>query len=82
MIVFAMSGIEAYDIKARKKVLMKNPQPYRMKNGSWALKGTSAETGIKLFKIVGRVKPSIVQSRLEVFKNIFTSRQCECKKLC
>ncbi|MCV0409851.1 hypothetical protein [Nitrosopumilus sp.] len=77
-----MSGIEAYDIKARKKVLMKNPQPYRMKNGSWALKGTSAETGIKLFKIVGRVKPSIVQSRLEVFKNIFTSRQCECKKLC
>lgn len=82
MKVFAMSVIEAYDIKARKKVLMKNPQPYRMKNGSWALKGTSAETGIKLFKIVGRVKPSIGQSRLEVFKNVFTSRQCECKKLC
>lgn len=77
-----MSVIEAYDIKARKKVLMKNPQPYLMKNGSWALKGTSAETGIKLFKIVGRVKPPIIQSRLEVFKNIFTSRQCECKKSC
>lgn len=82
MKVFAMSVIEAYDIKARKKVLMKNPQPYLMKNGSWALKGTSAETGIKLFKIVGRVKPSIGQSRLEVFKNVFTSRQCECEKLC
>ncbi|BDQ30915.1 hypothetical protein [Nitrosopumilus zosterae] len=77
-----MSGIKAYDIKARKKVLMKNPQPYLMRNGSWALKGTSAETGIKLFKIVGRAKPSIIQSRSEVFKNIFTSRQCECEKLC
>ena len=34
-----MSVIKAYDIKARKKVVMKNPQPYRMKNGTWALKG-------------------------------------------
>ena len=77
-----MSKIEAYDIKARKKVSMKNPQPYLMKNGSWALKGTSAETGINLFKIVGRQKPSIGQSRFETFKNLFTSRQCECDKTC
>ncbi|AJM92503.1 MULTISPECIES: hypothetical protein [Nitrosopumilus] len=77
-----MSVIEAYDIKARKKVSMKNPQPYLMKNGSWALKGTSAETGIKLFKIVGRTKPSINQSRFEAFKNLFTSRKCECDKDC
>jgi len=49
-----MSKIEAYDIKARKKVTMKNPQPYLMKNGSWALKGTGSETGINLFKIVGQ----------------------------
>ena len=54
-----MTKIEAYDVKARKKVTMKNPQPYLMKNGSWALKGTSAETGISLFKIVGRNKPKI-----------------------
>ncbi|AFS80897.1 hypothetical protein NKOR_05055 [Candidatus Nitrosopumilus koreensis AR1] len=77
-----MSVIEAYDIKARKKVSMKDPQPYLMKNGSWALKGTSSETGIKLFKIVGRTKPTITQSRFEAFKNLFTSRKCECDKDC
>ncbi len=77
-----MSVIEAYDIKARKKVSMKDPQPYLMKNGSWAVKGTSSETGIKLFKIVGRTKPTITQSRFEAFKNLFTSRKCECDKDC
>ena len=77
-----MSTIMAYDIKARKKVSMKDPQPYLMKNGSWALKGTSSETGIKLFKIVGKTKPSITQSRFEAFKNLLTSRKCECGKDC
>ncbi len=77
-----MSVIEAYDIKARKKVVMKNPQPYRMKNGTWALKGTSAETGIGLFRIVGKTKPTVSQSRFEAFKNLFTNRQCECDKTC
>jgi|TARA_Y100000310_G_scaffold296492_1_gene328779 hypothetical protein len=77
-----MSVIEAYDIKVRKKVVMKNPQPYLMKNGTWALKGTSAETGIKLFRIVGKTKPSISQSRFEIFKSLFTNRQCECDKTC
>jgi hypothetical protein len=77
-----MSTIEAYDIKAHKKVLMKNPQPYLMKNGIWAVKGTSSETGIKLFKIVGKQKPAINQSKLNAFKNLFTSRQCECNKTC
>ncbi|MBT3329435.1 MAG: hypothetical protein HOE93_00375 [Nitrosopumilus sp.] len=72
-----MSRIEAYDIKARKKVTMKNPQPYLMKNGSWALKGTSSETGIVLFRIVGRKKPKSFQTRFETFKNLFSSRQCE-----
>lgn len=69
-----MSTIEAYDIKAKKKVLMNNPKPYLMKNGSWALKGTSSETGINLFKIVGRQKPVICQSRFEAFKNLFMNR--------
>jgi len=69
-----MSRIEAYDIKARKKVTMKNPQPYLMKNGSWALKGTSSETGIVLFRIVGRKEPKISQSRFETFKNLFSSK--------
>jgi len=69
-----MSIVEAYDIKARKKVIMINPKPYHMKNGSWALKGTSAETGISLFKIVGRNKPKVSQSRFETFKNLFSSK--------
>ena len=69
-----MSRIEAYDVKARKKVIMKNPQPYLMKNGSWALKGTSSETGISLFKIVGRNEPKISQSRFESFKNLFVRK--------
>ena len=69
-----MSKIEAYDVKAHKKVTMKNPQPYLMKNGSWALKGTSSETGIVLFRIVGREKPKISHSRFETFKNLFSSK--------
>jgi len=69
-----MSVIEAYDIKARKKVSMRNPQPYLMKNGMWALKGTSSETGIKLFKIVGKTKPSINQSKFEAFKKLFAHK--------
>jgi len=77
-----MSTIQAYDIKARKKVSMVNPKPYQMKNGTWALKGTSAETGINLFRIVGKEKPKMDQSKFEAFKNLFTSRQCECEKYC
>jgi len=45
-----------------------------MKNGSYALKRTSSETGISLFKIVGRNKPKISQFQLESFKNLFTSK--------
>jgi len=56
--------------------------PYLVKNGSWALKGTNTKTGINIFKIVGRQKPSMEQSRFETFKDFFTSRQCECSKIC
>ena len=77
-----MSNIQAYDIKARKKVSMKNPQPYLMKNGTWALKGTSSETGIRLFRIVGKTRPTINQSKLDTFRKLFTSRQCGCGKDC
>ena len=62
---FLFSRIEVYDIKARKKVIVKNTQPDLMKNGSWEIKGTSLETWILLFKIVGRNKPKISQSRFE-----------------
>ena len=76
-----MSEIQAYDIKIHKKVTMKNPKPYLMKNGSWALKGTSYATGITLFKIVGK-KPSMSFSKLDSLKNVFTSRKCECDRFC
>lgn len=77
-----MSEIQAYDIKARKKVSMKNPQPYLMRNGTWALKGTSSETGIRLFSIVGKTKPRIHQSKSDTFRKLFTSRQCGCGRDC
>ena len=77
-----MSAIEAYDIKARKKVSMKDPQPHLMRNEMWALKGTSTEIGINLFKIVGKTKPVVKTSRFSVFKNIFVDRRCECDKNC
>jgi len=76
-----MSEIEAYDVKAHKKVTMKNPKPYLMKNGSWALRGTSSATGITLFKIVGK-KPLVPHSKLDSFREIFTSRKCECDRFC
>ncbi len=43
----------AYDVKARKKVKLLDPKLVTMKNGKMALKGTSAETGISLFRIIG-----------------------------
>ncbi|MCE9653029.1 MAG: hypothetical protein K8Q89_08265 [Nitrosarchaeum sp.] len=76
-----MSDIKAYDIKIHQKVTMKNPKPYLMKNGSWALKGTSSATGITLFKIVGK-KPSMSFSKLDSLRNVFTSRKCECDRFC
>ena len=36
--LFDMLSIQAYDIKARKKVSMINPKPYLMKNGMWTVK--------------------------------------------
>lgn len=70
-----MSVMEAYDFKARKKVPIKDPQPYLMNNGMWAIRGTSTETGTKVFRIVGRTKPSLPQSRFDGFKRIFTGRR-------
>ena len=77
-----MSVIEAYDVKARKKVPMKDPHPYLMKNGMWALKGTSTETGISMFRIVGKDKPTVATSKFDAFKKLFTGRDCECGKKC
>lgn len=50
---------QAYDVKAKKKVNIENPKAYQMKNGMWAIKGKSSATGISVFKIVGKQKPTI-----------------------
>lgn len=44
----------AYDVKARKKVKIKDPKLVTLKNGRKAVKGTSPETGISLFRIIGQ----------------------------
>jgi len=53
------SSWKAYDVKAKKKVEIQNPKVVKMKNGTWAVKGTSPITGIKVFRIVGNEKPNI-----------------------
>jgi len=50
---------KAYDVKAKRKVEIQNPKAVKMKNGKWAVKGTSPITGIKVFRIIGSEKPAI-----------------------
>jgi len=40
-------------------VEIQNPKAVKMKNGKWAVKGTSPITGIKVFRIVGNEKPAV-----------------------
>ena len=54
---------KAYDVKAKKKVEIQNPKIVKMKNGKWAIKGTSPITGIKVFRIVGNKKPNIYSEK-------------------
>ena len=49
---------EAYDVKAKKKVKIQNPKVVMMKNGKWAVRGTSPITGVKVFRFVGNKKPT------------------------
>tara|TARA_B100000470_G_C19796786_1_gene394639 strand:+ start:2313 stop:2492 length:180 start_codon:yes stop_codon:yes gene_type:complete len=49
----------AYDVKARKKVVIQNPKVVKMKNGRWAIKGTSPATGNTVFRIAGAEKPTL-----------------------
>jgi hypothetical protein len=54
-----MVKFTAYDVKAKKKVTIQNPTVVKMKNGMWAIKGVSPATGIKVFRIVGKTKPTL-----------------------
>ena len=48
-----MKDYEAYDVKARKKVKILDPQVVQLKNKRWALKGKSSETGLTVFRMLG-----------------------------
>ena len=49
----------AYDVKAKKSVEIKNPKVVKMKNGRWAIKGTSPLTGNTVYRIAGNEKPQL-----------------------
>ena len=49
----------AYDVKARKKVTIQDPKVVKMKNGRWAIKGTSPATGNTVFRIAGTEIPTL-----------------------
>ena len=51
-----MKEYEAYDVKARKKVKILEPQVVQLKNKRWALKGKSSETGSVVFRILGKAE--------------------------
>jgi hypothetical protein len=44
----------AYDVKAKKKVKIQNPKLVKMKNGRFAVKGTSNTTGNTVFRILSK----------------------------
>ena len=44
----------AFDVKARKKVRILDPQFVQLKNGRWAVTGRSEETGIKVFRFLSK----------------------------
>ena len=50
---------KAYDVKAKKKCTIKNPKVVKMKKGKYDVKGTSSESGITVFRIVGKEKPTL-----------------------
>nr|AIF25449.1 hypothetical protein [uncultured marine thaumarchaeote SAT1000_51_C10] len=55
---------EAYDGRAKKNVKIQNPKVVMMKNGKWAVRGTSPITGVKVFRFVGNKKPTISSEKV------------------
>lgn len=47
-----MAEWEAFDVKARKRVKILNPEFVQLKNGRWAVVGKSSETGIRVFRFL------------------------------
>ena len=49
-----MVEFEAFDVKARKKVRIKNPEVVTLKNGRVAVRGKSPLTGITVYRILSK----------------------------
>ena len=71
---------EAYDVKAKKKVKIQNPKAVMMKNGKWAVRGTSPITGVKVFRFVGNKKPTISAEKTAESPKVEPTAPAESKK--
>jgi len=49
-----MSTWEAFDVKAKKKVKIKDPKFVKLKNNRWAVTGISEETGIRVYRFLSK----------------------------
>ncbi|MGB9726195.1 MAG: hypothetical protein ACP5I2_06865 [Fervidicoccaceae archaeon] len=54
---------EAFDVKARKKVKLLNPEIVTLKNGRVAVKGKSPETGITIYRILSKAEAEKLQKK-------------------
>ena len=51
-----MKEYEAYDVKARKKCIILEPEAVQMKNKRWAIKGKSSVSGTVVYRIIGKTE--------------------------
>ena len=52
----SMKEYEAYDVKARKKCIILEPEAVQMKNKRWAIKGKSSVSGTVVYRIIGKTE--------------------------
>jgi len=60
--MFAKTKLTAYDVKAKMKVNIIDPSVVQIGKANrrmWAIKGTSSKTGIPVYRIVGKTKPTL-----------------------
>ena len=58
-----MVEFEAFDVKARKKVKIKDPEIVTLKNGRIAVRGKSPVTGITVYRILSKEEAEKLQKK-------------------
>lgn len=58
-----MVEFEAFDVKARKKVKIKDPEIVTLKNGRVAVRGKSPLTGITVYRILSKEEAEKLQRK-------------------